>query len=118
MNLPANSPAPCACAPLPAFTPARADGFHGVWYGYTDGTYYAGGLGTFPQQIHPMAYHAAAAGERGRTFFVWGGAKAGVKGAMEPLTIQATLQTYRYMDERAGASAPKPGAAKPGAAKK
>jgi hypothetical protein len=90
MNLPANSPAPCACAPLPAFTPARADGFHGVWYGYTDGTYYAGGLGTFPQQIHPMAYHAAAAGERGRTFFVWGGAKAGVPGNL--------LTTISYYD--------------------
>jgi hypothetical protein len=67
-----------------------ADGFHGVWYGYTDGTYYAGGLGTFPQQIHPMAYHAAAAGARGRTFFVWGGAKAGVPGNL--------LTTISYYD--------------------
>ena len=64
----------------PAFTPPTVDGFHGVWYGYTDGTYYAGGLGTFPQQIHPMAYHAAKTGERGRTFFVYGGARAGVPG--------------------------------------
>ncbi|MCC8994838.1 MAG: type 4a pilus biogenesis protein PilO [Candidatus Contendobacter sp.] len=47
-----------------------------------------------------------------------GGAKAGAKSGTEPLTIQATLQTYRYMDENAAASAPKPGAAKPGAAKK
>ncbi|MBZ4194468.1 MAG: type 4a pilus biogenesis protein PilO [Candidatus Contendobacter sp.] len=46
------------------------------------------------------------------------GAKAGVKGGMEPLTIQATLQTYRYMDEGAAVSAPKPETAKPGAAKK
>ena len=64
----------------PTFTPERADGFHGVWYGYTDGTYYAGGLGTFPQQIHPMAIYAPLAGESGRTFFVWGGARAGQPG--------------------------------------
>ena len=56
------------------FVPAKADGFVGLWYGYTDGRYYAGGLGTFPQQIHPMAYYAADAGKSGRTFFVYGGA--------------------------------------------
>lgn len=56
------------------FVPAKADGFVGLWYGYTDGQYYAGGLGTFPQQIHPMAYYATEAGESGRTFFVYGGA--------------------------------------------
>lgn len=71
-------PAPAA-AP---FVPAGADGFHGVWYGYTDGTYYAGGLGTFPQQIHPMAVHAPKAGAAGRTFFVWGGARAGQPGKL------------------------------------
>lgn len=43
---------------------------------------------------------------------------AAAKSGMEPLTIQATLQTYRYMDESAAPSAPKPGTAKPGAAKK
>jgi len=47
-----------------------------------------------------------------------GGAKVGANSGTEPLTIQATLQTYRYMDENAAPSAPKPGAAKPGAAKK
>ncbi len=47
-----------------------------------------------------------------------GGAKVAAKSGTEPLTIQATLQTYRYMDENAAPSAPKPGAAKPGAAKK
>ncbi|MBK8858530.1 MAG: BNR-4 repeat-containing protein [Opitutaceae bacterium] len=78
----------------PAFTPPVVDGFHGVWYGYTDGTYYAGGLGTFPQQIHPMACHAAKAGERGRTFFVWGGAKAGLPGNL--------LTTISYFDHATG----------------
>ncbi len=46
------------------------------------------------------------------------GTKPVAKSGMEPLTIQATLQTYRYMDENAAAGAAKPGAAKPGAAKK
>lgn len=41
-----------------------------------------------------------------------GGKGAKAKSGAEPLTIQATLQTYRYMDESAAASAPKPGAAK------
>lgn len=76
------------------FVPPLADGFHGVWYGYTDGTYYAGGLGTFPQQIHPMAYHAASAGRRGRTFFVFGGARAGVPGNL--------LTTISYYDHATG----------------
>jgi len=73
------------------FTPPTLDGFHGIWYGYTDGTYYAGGLGTFPQQIHPMAHHAAAAG---RTFFVWGGARAGQPGNL--------LTTISYFDHATG----------------
>ena len=75
---------------FPTFVPELADGFHGVWYGYTDGTYYAGGLGTFPQQIHPMAYHAPNAGKYGRTFFVYGGARAGVPGNL--------LTTISYYD--------------------
>ena len=36
----------------------------------------------------------------------------GGPGGTEPLTIQATLQTYRYMDEGAAQSTAKPGAAK------
>jgi hypothetical protein len=82
-------------ASFPTFTPALANGFHGVWYGYTDGTYYAGGLGTFPQQIHPMAYHAANAGERGRTFFVYGGAKEGVPG-----NLLTTISYYDHATRR------------------
>lgn len=43
-----------------------------------------------------------------------GGAKKNITISKEPLTIQATLQTYRYMDESATpkAAPPKPGAAK------
>jgi len=87
-----------ASAPVagrPVFTPAAAHGFRGVWYGYTDGTYYAGGLGTFPQQIHPMACHAAKAGARGRTFFVYGGTPAGAPGC-----LQTTISFYDHATGR------------------
>lgn len=53
----------------------RETGYRGVWYSNEDvpGPYrwkYSGGLGTYPQQIVPMAVYSARAR---RTFFVYGG---------------------------------------------
>ncbi|MGD9127512.1 MAG: BNR-4 repeat-containing protein [Planctomycetia bacterium] len=60
----------------PVVEAPEADGFQGFWYAIekTDeyGTYYkySGGLGTYPQQIHPMAIYRE---ETDKTFFVYGG---------------------------------------------
>ncbi|MBN1395093.1 MAG: BNR-4 repeat-containing protein [Pirellulales bacterium] len=80
-----------ASAAAAPFVPPQADGFVGLWYGYTNGEYYAGGLGTFPQQIHPMAYYAADAGEGGRTFFVYGGATQA-----SPTNLLTTISYYDH----------------------
>ena len=49
------------------------DGYRGIWYDmqrFGDLYKYSGGLGTYPQQIHPLAHYAP---EVNRTFFVYGG---------------------------------------------
>lgn len=56
--------------------PAPVDGFRGVWYaiGAAPEPYrykYSGGLGTYPQQVGPIAVHCP---EVGRTYFAYGGA--------------------------------------------
>lgn len=62
---------PFANGPLP-----KADGFRGIWYANQlsgDGLHkYSGGLGTYPQQHHPIAIYAEAVN---KTFFTYGGTR-------------------------------------------
>lgn len=55
----------------------RADGYRGIWFTldqfYEHGDKYSGGLGTYTAKHCPLAIHAP---EVGRTFFVYGGARA------------------------------------------
>lgn len=62
---------PFANGPLPT-----TDGFRGIWYANQrsdDGLHkYSGGLGTYPQQHHPIAIYAEAVN---KTFFTYGGTR-------------------------------------------
>lgn len=55
---------------------ATTDGFRGIWYANQrsdDGLHkYSGGLGTYPQQHHPIAVYAEAVN---KTFFTYGGTR-------------------------------------------
>jgi hypothetical protein len=54
------------------FVLEKDTGYRGIWYQIKskDGIKYSGGLGTYPQQIRPMAVYSA---EANKTFFVYGG---------------------------------------------
>ncbi|MFW6189192.1 MAG: BNR-4 repeat-containing protein [Planctomycetota bacterium] len=76
------------------------DGYRGVWY-YNqplDSEYrfkYSGGLGTYPQQIHPLACYAP---EVGKTFFCYGGS---------PRTRNEVTHMVSYFDHAVG-TVPRP----------
>ena len=80
---------------------SKADGYRGIWYSNqpTGDEYrykYSGGLGTYPQQLNPLAVHAPAAR---KTFFCWGGASADRKGGL--------LEMVSYFDHATG-TVPRP----------
>lgn len=57
----------------------RVPGYQGIWFPLGQvsefGDKYSGGLGTYTAKHRPTAIYAEAAGESGKTFFVYGGAK-------------------------------------------
>ena len=74
----------------------KDDGYRGIWYFCNHVPpplvyKYSGGLGTYPQQIHPMAHYCEKAG---KTFFVYGG----VSKAEEP----SLLHMVSYYDHATG----------------
>lgn len=60
---------------------SRMAGYQGIWFPLGQiseyGDKYSGGLGTYTAKHRPTAIFAPEAGEAGRTFFVYGGAKDG-----------------------------------------
>lgn len=61
------------------FAQEQSLGYQGIWFPLGQvseyGDKYSGGLGTYTAKHRPVAIHAEDAGESGRTFFVYGGAK-------------------------------------------
>jgi hypothetical protein len=74
----AGSGVPCAWGADAGSASPQDDGYRGIWFTLGQksefGDKYSGGLGTYTANHVPMAIHAP---EVGRTFFVYGGARAG-----------------------------------------
>jgi len=79
----------------------KTDGYHGIWHADMESDdeyryiYYSGGLGTYTAKHVPMAYYAE---EANKTFFCYGGARAGENNL---------LQMVSYYDHTTG-TVPRP----------